>query len=159
MSPLYLWTWRITCSFRSELRCSSPNKRFATVGTHGRFAVVRRWVLRWGIIFSKGLGDNSLFFSLCQSVLVEERRFLRLLLFFHRGMLGGMLALFLLFWSVKLEWGLGETCRVCIGRTRTCAQLRSERTEDGMRTYCGRVERSVNKVVELWTRVDVMGTK
>ena len=26
-----------------------------------------------------------------------------------------------------------------IGRTRTCAQLRSERTEDGMRTYCGRV--------------------
>ena len=38
-----------------------------------------------------------------------------------------------------------------IGRTRTCAQLRSERTED-TRTYCGRVERSVNEVV-------VMGTK
>jgi len=30
---------------------------------------------------------------------------------------------------------------------------------NGMRTYCGRVERSVNEVVELWTRVDVMGTK
>jgi len=40
-----------------------------------------------------------------------------------------------------------------------CAQLRSERTEDGMRTYCGPVERSVNEVVELCTRVVVMGTK
>jgi len=40
-----------------------------------------------------------------------------------------------------------------------CAQLGSERTEDGMRTYSGRVERSVNEVVELWTRVDVIGTK
>ena len=40
-----------------------------------------------------------------------------------------------------------------------CAQLRSERTEDGMRTYFGRVERSVNEVVKLWTREDVMGTK
>ena len=50
-------------------------------------------------------------------------------------------------------------CRVFIGRTRTCGQLRSERTKDRMRTYCGRVERSVNVLVELWTRVDVMGTK
>jgi len=41
-----------------------------------------------------------------------------------------------------------------IGRTRTCSQLRSERTDDGMRTHCGRVERSVNEVVELWTGVD-----
>jgi len=47
--------------------------------------------------------------------------------------------------------------RVFIGRTRTCAQLRSECTEDGMRTYYGRFERSVKEVVELWTRVDVMG--
>jgi len=46
-----------------------------------------------------------------------------------------------------------------IGRTRTCAQLRPERTEDGMRTFCGLVERSVNEVVELWTGVDVMETK
>jgi len=112
------------------------------------FRVVRRWVLRWGIIFSKGLGDNSLFFSLCQSVWVEER-FLRFLLFFLRGMLGGMLGYFLLVWIVKLEWRLAETCRVFIGRTKTCAQLRSERTEDGIRTYCGRVDRSVNEVVEL----------
>jgi len=52
--------------------------------------VVRQWVLRWGIIFSKRLGDNSL----CQSVWVEERRFLRLLLFFLGSMLGGMLGYF-----------------------------------------------------------------
>ena len=45
------------------------------------------------------------------------------------------------------------------GSDQTCSQLRSERTEDGMRTYCGRAERSVNEVVELWTGVDVMGTK
>jgi len=50
---------------------------------------------------------------------------------------------------VFVERELAETCRVFIGRTRTCVQLRSERTEDGMRTYCGRVERSVNEVVEL----------
>jgi len=45
-----------------------------------------------------------------------------------------------------------------IGRTKTCAQSRSERTENGMKTYYGRVERSVNEVVEFWTGVDVMGT-
>jgi len=36
-----------------------------------------------------------------------------------------------------------------IGRTRTCTQLRSEHTEDGMRTYCGQIERSVNEVVRV----------
>jgi len=117
--------------------------------------VVRRWVLRWGIIFSKGLGDNILFFSLCQSVWVEEQRFYVCFC----SSLEACLGMFLLVWSVKLEWGLAETCRVFIGRTRTYAQLRSERTEDRMRTYCGRDERSVNEVVELWTRVNVMGTK
>jgi len=35
-----------------------------------------------------------------------------------------------------------------LSRIKTCAQLRSERTEDGMRTYCGRVDGSVNEVVE-----------
>ena len=108
--------------------------------------VVWRWVLRWCIIFSRGLGDNSLFFSLCgwRSGVLK-----RLLLFFLGGMLGGILGYLLLVLSVKLEWRLAETCRVFIGRTRTCAQLRSERTEDGIRTYCGRVDRSVNEVVEL----------
>jgi len=53
--------------------------------------VVRRWVLRWGIIFSKGLGDNSLFFSLCGW---RSGVFLRLFLFFLRGMLGCMLGYF-----------------------------------------------------------------
>ena len=113
--------------------------------------VVRRWVLRWGIIFSKGLGNNSLFFSLCQSVWVEERCFLRLLLFFLRGRFEACLGIF--FTGLKRQTRMRTSWNVPSfkGRIRTCAQLRSERTEDGMRTYCGRVERSVNEVVELWT--------
>ena len=32
---------------------------------HLALRVFGQWVLRWGIIFSRGFGDNSLFFSLC----------------------------------------------------------------------------------------------
>jgi len=117
--------------------------------------VVRRLGLRWGIIFSKGLGDNSLLFSLCGW---RSGVFYACFCSSLEACLEACLGIFSGLkrqTRMRTSWNVPSFYR----RTRMCAQLRSERTEDGMRTYFGRVERSVNEVVKLWTREDVMGTK
>ena len=91
--------------------------------------------LRWGIIFSRGFGDNSLFFSLCGW---------RSCVFTFVFVLPWMHALvFVTGLKGQTRMRTSRNVPSFIGRTRTCAQLRPERTEDGMGTYCGRVERSV----------------